>query len=516
MKSKSFKLLLILSGAFAFNILFWQEKMGLNLALFDVFLCASLFSLFPRIWQNNLSKSLLVAQTIALLMVVIQNTLVSKIAFSVTFLLFVSFSEYAHQSVFYAGGSIFLNYFRFIPNFIAVLQTKEKRNLNFWSRVKSVRYFVVPLMLLSVFFIIYSAANTFFSNIALSVYHAILNWVENIFYWFSFERFCFFLLGFFVIGGLVLNNRNSFFSEKDVRSKNDLSRKKNRLQEWRKSSFADLFQLLLGKAATGNLSLKNEYKIGSASLVLLNVLLLVINVLDVKYVWLNYRVKNTALSAYVHQGAGMLILSIVLAMFVLLFFFRGNLNFYERNKWLKYTAYIWILQNAILVLSVFNRDYFYISHLGLAYKRIGLLFFLCMVLAGLITVFVKIYFKKTIYFLLRINAWVAIILLVLASAINWDETIAEYNLARKNTISPDVPFLLSLSDRTLPLLQKNEDIFKDGFAGYYYNGSFHDALDFFNYRKKQFFEKQNKYTWLSWNLADATVEKKLAGTDTPN
>jgi hypothetical protein len=163
-------------------------------------------------------------------------------------------------------------------------------------------------------------------------------------------------------------------------------------------------------------------------------------------------------------------------------------------------------------LSVFNRDYYYISHYGLAYKRIGLLFFLAMVLAGLFTVFLKIYYTKTVYFLLRINAWTAIILLVFASCINWDETIAQYNLARKSTIPLDIPFLLSLSDKTLPLLQKNKEIFeKDSSINeeYYYNGSFHNAIDFFEYRKKDFIIQQNNYTWLSWNVADAYVKKEL-------
>ena len=199
-------------------------------------------------------------------------------------------------------------------------------------------------------------------------------------------------------------------------------------------------------------------------------------------------------------------------MLLLLFFFRGNLNFYKKNKWLRYGAYLWIFQNSFLVFSVFNRDYYYISHYGLAYKRIGLLFFLAMVLAGLVTVFLKIYYTKTIYFLLRINAWAGIILLVFASAINWDETIAQYNLARKSTIPLDVPFLLSLSDKTLPLLQKNEDVLeKDSSIDdrYYYNGSFHNAVDFFEYRKKDFLDRQSNYTWLSWNVADAYVKKEL-------
>ncbi|HWH64013.1 MAG TPA: hypothetical protein VNS50_12095, partial [Ginsengibacter sp.] len=85
------------------------------------------------------------------------------------------------------------------------------------------------------------------------------------------------------------------------------------------------------------------------------------------------------------------------------------------------------------------------------------------------------------------------------------------NLARKYTIPPDVPFLLSLSDKTLPLLQNNKEILeKDSPTDeYYYDGSFHNALDFFEYRKKNFLDQQKSYTWLSWNVADASIKNEL-------
>ena len=142
--------------------------------------------------------------------------------------------------------------------------------------------------------------------------------------------------------------------------------------------------------------------------------LFLINIIDIKYVWLGFTFHRDAnMAAYVHEGAWLLILLHYSGNAAVVIFFRGNLNFYKKNKWLRYGAYLWIFQNSFLVFSVFNRDYYYISHYGLAYKRVGLLFFLAMVLAGLVTVFLKIYYTKTIYFLLRINAWAGIILLVI-------------------------------------------------------------------------------------------------------
>jgi hypothetical protein len=246
------------------------------------------------------------------------------------------------------------------------------------------------------------------------------------------------------------------------------------------------------------------------------VLLLVVNIIDINFLWLHFQYEEgKPVYKMVHEGTELLIVSIVLAMAILMFFFKGNLNFYKRNKWLKYGAYAWIIQNALLVTSVFMRDYYYILKHGLAYKRIGVLFFLLMVLIGLITVFVKIWSRKTNYFLFRVNAWAGIVVLVLATTIHWDEFIAGYNLKRKNTVDLDVQFLLSLSDKALPLLdtnivalQKRENDLQalDKYREATCDTCFIEQL---KQREKQFAEKQQQLSWLSWNYADAYTKKYL-------
>ncbi|MGN6602821.1 MAG: DUF4153 domain-containing protein [Ginsengibacter sp.] len=513
MKRGSSKLLLVLTGAFIFNILFWNEKIGVNAVIFDAFVGTAVFVLYPETRKNRISLWLLAAQTATLALIIIQNTVLSKVAFAVTLALFVAFSEFAHQSVFFAGGSIISNYISAVSNFLIELGNMSGNRIRISGWIRRIRLFIIPIAILSVFFAIYASANVVFSNMFSDALDAIVNWLTNIFSWFSFDRVAFFFLGIFIVSGILIRSGICWFSEKDMNFHNTLTRKKNRFKKWRETAFADLLQLILGKTATGNLALKNEYRIGTVSIILLNILLLVINVLDIRYVWLGIGLNsNTKLSAYVHEGAGLLILSIILAMLVLLFFFRGNINFYKQDKWLKYGAYLWILQNTFLVASVFCRDYYYISSLGLAYKRIGLLFFLAMVLAGLVTILLKIHLKKTVFYLLRTNGWVALVLLVVSSCVNWDVAIAKYNLQHKATIKPDVHFLLSLSDEALPVLQENEEVFQNASLTnihYFFNNDYHSPLEYFNYRKEQFISKEKQYSWLSWNLADASALKEL-------
>ena len=516
MKTPSLKIVLLLTGTILFNIIFWQEKIAVNALLFDAFILLSVFYLYPAAFTKPAMKWLLLAHLVTLVTLVVHNTILSKLAFSSTLLLVVVFTQFLHRSVWYAAASAVGNYLLFVFSFFEDIRQIKKVGIKSLGIKKALRFLIIPLMIAAVFFLIYSFSNTVFKDVVNSIGMALQHFFTRFFDWFNWQRFGFLMLGLFITGGLLLKMRSNYFSEKEFAKQNNLLRRKNNFKKWKETAMFDLLTLFMGRFANGVLALRNENTVGIISLVMLNVLLLFINAIDIIYVWFGFSyTPNLNLTQYVHEGTGMLIFSIVLAMFVLLFFFRGNLNFYKKNKWLRYGAYGWILQNAVLVISVLLRDYYYIVHMGLAYKRIGVLVFLLMVLMGLITVFIKIHKRKTAYYLWRVNGWFAVVLLVLSSCVHWDETIASYNLAHKNTIPLDVKFLLSLSDKTLPLLEKNQDVLDvkkepvQGEGEYLYRSGL-TSKELFEMRKKDFFEKQKTYSWLSWNATDAYVKRKLA------
>lgn len=512
------KLLLVSAGAIVFNIVFWQEKIAVNAIFFDAFILGSVFYLYPAAFAKPEMKWLVLAHIIALGTVVYHNTVLSKIAFSATLLLVVVFTQYLHRSVWYAAGSVVSNYVLLFLSMLHGLQQVKFVKLKSMGLRKAIRFTIIPLLIATVFFVVYSLANTVFQNVINSVLLTIENLAAKLFSWFKWERFGFTLLGILVCGGLLLRARYNGFSEKDIKQRNDLWRRKNDLKRWKGTALYDLLTVFMGRFANGILALRNENAVGIISLAMLNFLLLVINSIDIVYVWFGFTyTPDVNLKDIVHEGTGLLIFSIVLAMAVVLFFFRGNLNFYKKNKWLRYGAYGWIFQNAVLVISVLLRDFYYIQYQGMAYKRIGVLFFLLMVLVGLITVFLKIHQKKTAYYLWRVNGWFGIFLLVAASCIHWDETMAQYNLAHKKTIPVDVRFLLTLSDKTLPLLEANADVLdkpepNSNGEGAYLNRSYLKPRQQFEMRKQNFLEQQQQYTWLSWNSADAFVKEKLTAT----
>ncbi|HEY3251840.1 MAG TPA: hypothetical protein VGK25_12080, partial [Ignavibacteria bacterium] len=88
---------------------------------------------------------------------------------------------------------------------------------------------------------------------------------------------------------------------------------------------------------------------------------------------------------------------------------------------------------------------------------------------------------------------------------SWDPYIAEFNLSNPDVSKVDLKFLFNLSDDALPVIDKH----KNKLRGYYYPDFRTQiySLDELEQRKIKFFEKQGRYTWLSWNLEDSKINR---------
>ena len=104
--------------------------------------------------------------------------------------------------------------------------------------------------------------------------------------------------------------------------------------------------------------------------------LLLLLFFEIRDVWLGFTWDGGMLKDFVHQGIWILIISILISMMIALYFFRDNLNFFSKAETFKLMMYVWVGLNVILAISVFVRTFIYIEYFALAYKRIGLLFFL--------------------------------------------------------------------------------------------------------------------------------------------
>jgi len=202
-----------------------------------------------------------------------------------------------------------------------------------------------------------------------------------------------------------------------------------------------------------SLALKGEYRQAVITFGLLNLLLAVVNATDLRYVWLDTGTLSAVeLSAYVHGGTWSLVFSIVLAMAVILYYFRGNLNFLKNSPYLAPLAKLWVAQNGLLALSVGIRNWHYVDAYGLAYGRVNIAFVLLLILFGLYTLFRKVRDRLTLTYLLQTNGMAAWLCLLLFAAINWPGVITRVNLATQTTEEVDWEYLRYLPEQNTFLL----------------------------------------------------------------
>ena len=314
-------------------------------------------------------------------------------------------------------------------------------------------------------------------------------------------RVLFFSLGIFIVGAAVWQQPWIDLSQKDAAFKETLSPPENLESE--------------------SVMYRNALNL----IVALNILLFINNVIDVLYVWFGDVSGKTALELkqYVHEGTYLLIYGILLAIIVILWLFRDSLNFIDeagkKPVLLRGATTAWLVQNAILALSVGIRNGQYISHYGLAYKRIGVFIFLTLTLYGLWLLYLKIKEKRTFFFFIYRSSYAIYAVLMATCLVNWDVFITKFNInvpVKSGAI--DVRFLVEdVSDKNLYLLFSNVERLATKMPSQPFPDSeyrrgpnvFANDAERLAYlktlldNKKAAFEAEQKtYSWLSWNYAD--------------
>ena len=476
--------LLLLIGLLLYNFLFWEEKMGLNVLIFSSFIVGSLFYLHP---ESRTSKAVIltgIGTIFTGILIVAVNSILVK---TVHFLSLITFAGFVQQKelrfMLYAFMLTMANIFRTPMNLLRQVKGSDKPDN---SKSKNWMYgwhlYVLPLVILSVFYLIYYQANPKFADISDSLW----SYISNIFQLdISIERFLFLFLGFFFVGGLVTISPIQLFRRKQSEKAYDLKRVRAQRTEFTPSH--------------SPIGLKSEFKIGVLTFISLNTLLFIVNITDIIYVWFSPAPEGAlALKLYVHEGTYLLILAILLAMGIILVLFRKNINFIPKNEKLRNLAYFWLAQNAVLAFSVGIRNYKYIESCGLAYKRVGVFIFLILTFYGLKTMYEKINEKKTLHHVLHKNVWALYAILILSSCINWDMVITKYNINADVKNGIDASFIIrDVSDKNLTILLENQDRIRDNRVRDYIKV---DQL--IENKKNSFLRKQKRYSWLSWNLPD--------------
>lgn len=498
---------LVALTTFVFDLLFWQRAAGINFLLFNGVVNGALLVRYGWAGFSAPARWALLANGLAGCMVVVHDSVIAIIASVVSLIAVAAFAhEPRLRSLFYAaiqGATGFLVTPVNAVTGIALAAPSTSTTRQGW---RWIRLGVLPVLLLLLFTQLYRAGNPKFHALTAGFMDGLFNAIGEFFERFLTAHTLFVLFGAVLCAGLVLHAAPGAVRRLEEGYTDILVRTRLRRPSW---SYALAMN-----------PLERERRMGLILLIAVNALLAVVNVIDIDWVWFGFEVPTEfSLKQFVHEGTWMLIISILLSMVILMYLFRWNLNFYARSKGLRLLAFAWVVQNFILGVSVFLRNYHYISFHGLAYKRIGVIVFLLLVLVGLVTLFIKIKGRKSFFYLARVNAWAAFTAMILLSTIDWDSTIVRYNLAHWNQGEIDVDNYLEMSDKVLPLLYADLDVVEAQMAKHSQNEvrwvetlspeAFKRTLDV---RRERFQQRYAEAHWQEWTVADTRTAAALEAT----
>lgn len=409
---------LILGCTAIFVFLFYKESVGVNLALFGILLAVLVFIKFQK-------KTLLIN-------VLFTSSLLSFMAFA-WYGDFVSFLALFFSLVFlqFQNENSKLKIIQSIPALIITGITSLGRPFIFnqWlpqtkidnnGAKKVIAYVIIPFLFIGLFFIAYSYGSDAFSGLLdyeLDIDFWPLVLIAVLGFYFSFSFWNYWVPDYFYDNNYKLNND---FSEE---SKQDIS-----------PSFSFL-------------DLDFERKSGEISLVLLNLMLLVF-IGTYNYEQFFKEEPTSVLSAATHDRVNAVIISIIMAVGVILFYFKKGFNFDAKAHFLKQLAKIWISLNAVLIISSAIKNGEYIFHFGLTYKRLGVYAFLVLALIGLGFTYYKIKNQKTNAFLFNQMIWCFYCVILVCSFINWGNLISNYNIGVNKGVEPQFLSKLNYNDET--------------------------------------------------------------------
>ncbi|MBC7446792.1 MAG: DUF4173 domain-containing protein [Hymenobacteraceae bacterium] len=475
-------------GGLVFHPLFWNQIQGINLLLWYVGCTGFIFWDSAAARRTAAVRAVIIGGLLAAGCVVLYGSGVAKLAVWTSLALLVGFANQPalrllHHALLTGLGNTVRAPLAWVSSLRGgrVGGSRAVQQMGYYSRLLG-----LPLGAAVVFHLLFATANPQYAALA-SAFGA---WLERLFVDFSFLRLAFLLFGAAISAGLLLRVPERRWLIHEAGALEFISRTPRPKR---------VPPTPTRRPAGSPVALRKEYLAALIALVLVNALLLIENVLDVQNIWFDFRpAPDFDLAQFVHEGTWALIVSILLAMALVLRFFRGNLNFYASAiHRLRPLATVWVVQNAVLAASVGLRNYHYITRMGLAYKRIGVCFFLMLVVFGLGTVVLKIWQRRSAFSLVRLNSWATYAVLLLLTAGNWEIWIARYNLQPRFRPTLDEAFLLGMPPRVLPELTAHADFFAGAEA------------DYLTTKRTHFLARYPQRGWPSWNLADFRAYHEL-------
>ncbi len=468
----------------AFDFLFWNQSPGLNIFLFTLIVIVLTFWVFKESRNNGVSQVLAAGSFVASLMVFVHGAGWTVFTTVLSLSLFVVSAGFPVMR-----SALSLLFQSIVAMFTVPITFVHRVNQRFLNGTRLGKFgffggmFALPLLVAFLFYLLYLFGSPHF----LEANSGVVNWIATTFKDFSWSHFWFVVMAGWIC---VFVLRKSFVDIGVSEAEKYLRRERIR------------------NTQSSTMGLRKEALAGVILLVLLNAMLLVVNYIDINTVWFSFVVpKEFSLKQFVHNGTWILSICILLSMFIVIWFFRKNQNFYSKTIWLKRLSILWIVQNMILAFSVFMRNYYYINWHGLAYGRIFVIVFLVVVMIALTMMILKVRRKYSSGYFVRFNSWVAYAAMVACSFPNWDSWILDYNLKHDNIAQIDFGYYQKLSGDLYPEIYKNQNninqqltAHRDNDQRWVHWANEEEYWRIMNLKRDEYFRELVAQEWQSWTL----------------
>jgi len=410
------KLHLILVCSVAFLLLFYKEAPGLNLGIFGLIITGLICFNFQDRFTDRSHLVLVITSVLSCIAFAWYGDPPSFLALSMSVIFLQFKTQETKLKIIQVFPLVFLNGFASLGRVFMFNQWLPKRQINNNLAKKLIAYFMIPAVFLILFFIVYSFGSDHFSSL------------------FTDYRLDIDILQLILISGFGFYISFSFWNYWIP----DICYDKNEMLD---NDFSNVSEIK-NQNTFSFLDRDFERRSGEITLFLLNALLLVF-IATYNYEQFFEVVQSSQLSAATHERVNSVIFSILMAVGVILFYFKGGFNFDEKASKLKNLSKLWIVLNGILIVSTFIKNAEYVSFFGLTYKRLGVYAFLILAIIGLVITFLKITRQKTNAYLINQMVWYFYGTILLCSFINWGNLITTYNISVNKGVEPR--FLSSLN-----------------------------------------------------------------------
>jgi len=391
---------LILFTTVLFVVLFYGETPGINLGILGIVYALFTFFTTPKKNKTQTFYILFATSIVSSLAFAWYRDFPSLLAVAASLLFLGLKSKTRKLKSLFIIPVFVTNFFTFICRFFNFEKWLPKFNTSGMLQ-KTIAIIFIPAIFIVVFFCIYTYGSDHFATL-----------FENIEFDFNFLDF----FGLAILGFFIAFNFWNFSVERFIYKQN----------HYLDNTFSDKDKSQ--KASFSFMTFELERTSGIITFLVLNVMLLFF-IFTYNYEQF-YELPKTPsqLSDETHERVVAVIFSIIMAIAVIMFYFKGAFNFDKNAGILKALAKIWVVFNAVLIFSAIAKNTEYVQQLGLTYKRLGVYAFLILSIIGLVITFMKIQKQKTNAFLFNQMVWYFYGMILVCSYFNWGGMATQYNI----------------------------------------------------------------------------------------